>query len=69
MTPEHIRSFQKGVFHDGEMLRAESGRILTSSGSHSLVELILSEGKNREVRRLFESQELEIERLVRGRRS
>ena len=65
VTPEHIRTFQKGVYHDGDVLRAEQGRILKSNQSHSVVELTLKEGKNREVRRLFESQAIEIERLQR----
>ena len=65
VTPEHIRTLQKGVFHDEEVLKAESGRILKSNHSHSLVELILTEGKNREVRRMFETLGLEIERLQR----
>jgi 23S rRNA pseudouridine2605 synthase len=65
VTVEHIKLFQKGVYDHEDVLRAEQGRILKSNHSHSLVELTLGEGKNREVRRLFESQNLEIERLVR----
>jgi len=65
VTQEHIRAFLKGVYDREEVLRAEQGRVLKNNHSHSLVELTLSEGKNREVRRLFESQGLEIERLQR----
>ena len=65
VTPEHIRTFQKGVFNNDEVLKAESGRILKSNHSHSLVELTLTEGKNREVRRMFETLGFEIERLQR----
>lgn len=65
VTPDHIRTFLKGVYDQDEVLRAEQGRILKNSHSYSLVELVLKEGKNREVRRMFESQSLEVERLQR----
>lgn len=65
VTPEHIRTFLKGVYDQDEVLRAEHGRVLKNNHSHSLVELVLKEGKNREVRRMFESQSLEVERLQR----
>ena len=65
VTQEHIRTLQKGVYQEDEVLRAVQGRILKANGSHSLVELTLAEGKNREVRRMFEVLGLEVERLVR----
>jgi 23S rRNA pseudouridine2605 synthase len=65
VTPEHIQTLQKGVYETDEVLRAEHGRILKSNKSHSLVELTLAEGKNREVRRMFEILGFEVERLQR----
>ena len=55
----------RGVAHEGENLKAEKARVISANNSNSLVELELAEGKNREVRRLFESQGLEVNRLVR----
>jgi 23S rRNA pseudouridine2605 synthase len=39
--------------------------IVSGGRSRSVVELELSEGKNREVRRLFESQNITVKRLQR----
>jgi 23S rRNA pseudouridine2605 synthase len=65
VTPEHLRTLERGVYESDEVLRAERGRILKSNQSHSLVELTLAEGKNREVRRMFEVLGFEVERLQR----
>ena len=61
---ETLRRFTSGVWHDGEKLKAERAW-LVSRGAKSVVDLELAEGKNREVRRLFESQGLTVKRLVR----
>jgi 23S rRNA pseudouridine2605 synthase len=60
-----LETFTRGIFHEGEKLKAERAHLLSASLSRSTVELDLAEGKNREVRRLFESQGLTVKRLVR----
>jgi 23S rRNA pseudouridine2605 synthase len=65
ITPSMAALLEKGIQYEGELLRAENVRILKSAQGHSLVELTLREGKNREVRRLFESQGLVVEKLQR----
>jgi pseudouridine synthase len=57
--------FTRGIFHGGERLKAEKTRLIGSSNAKSVVELELAEGKNREVRRLFESQNCTVKRLQR----
>ena len=63
--PETARLFTQGIHHMGERLQAEEVRVLKAHKGYSLVEITLKEGKNREIRRLFESQAIEIERLQR----
>lgn len=65
VEPEMLKRFLAGVEHEGEMLKAERARIVDANNSHSIVKLELAEGKNREVRRLFETQGLVVERLQR----
>jgi len=62
---EMLGRFIRGIFHEDEKLKAEKARLISSSLSRSLVELELTEGKNREVRRLFESQGKTVKRLQR----
>jgi 23S rRNA pseudouridine2605 synthase len=53
------------VRHLGENLKAEKVRLVSASQARSVVELELAQGKNREVRRLFESQRISVMRLQR----
>jgi 23S rRNA pseudouridine2605 synthase len=51
---EIVDKLVKGLMHEGEMLKAERVRILATNNSSSLMEIELAEGKNRELRRMFE---------------
>ena len=62
---EMLKRFTQGIFDGGERLKALSARLVSGSRARSVVELELGEGKNREVRRLFESQGLSVKRLQR----
>lgn len=62
---EMLRRFTQGVFYMGERYKAEKVRLISTSNSHSIVELDLAEGKYHEVRRLFESQGRIVHRLQR----
>ncbi len=65
VEPEMLAKFTHGIFDGGEKLRAEKAFLISASKSQSVVELELSEGKNREVRRLFESQNITVKKLQR----
>ena len=65
VEPGVLTLFTRGVWHQGEELKAEKTRLISANHSQSVVELELAEGKNREERRLFESQGLKVKRLVR----
>ncbi len=65
VKPEMLALFRRGIEHEGDTLKAQKARLISASNSRSVVELDLAEGKNREVRRLFESQGLTVKQLVR----
>ena len=65
VAAEMLVQFTRGVWYQGEQLKAETARLVSASQAQSVVELELAQGKNREVRRLFESQRLTVKRLQR----
>jgi 23S rRNA pseudouridine2605 synthase len=65
VTPEMLRTFTAGIMSEGEKLQARRARLISANNTTSIVELELAEGKNREVRRLFDSQHLAVRRLQR----
>jgi len=67
VKPETLHKFTRGLASGGEELRAARARLLSANNSSSVVELELAEGKNREVRRLFEAENLTVRRLQRVR--
>ena len=62
---EMLGRFTRGVYHQGEQLKAEKARLVSAGKAQSVVELELAEGKYREVRRLFESEGMSVKRLQR----
>lgn len=65
VTATEVASFTRGIEHDGETLRAERVKVVSSNNTHSIVELELRQGKYHEVRRLFEAIGHPVETLQR----
>jgi 23S rRNA pseudouridine2605 synthase len=61
-----IESIIKGVrTDDGSFLRAKSARILRGGEKNTWLEIILDEGRNRHIRRMFAALRVEVLRLLR----
>jgi 23S rRNA pseudouridine2605 synthase len=56
-----------GVECDGELLRVKRASILRGGEKNTWLEIVLDEGRNRQIRRIFESLAIEVLRLVRVR--
>ena len=65
LNPARLRPLVEGVELDDGPAKASSARIVSSSKERTIVELVLAEGRKREVRRMFATQNIPIERLVR----
>jgi 23S rRNA pseudouridine2605 synthase len=62
---DHLAVLEAGVMHRGEPLRAASAELRKASGRESHLTITLTEGRNREVRRLLEAIGHPVTRLRR----
>lgn len=60
-----LESLVTGVRHKGDYLRVKNARLLRSGQRNSWLEVVLDEGKNRHIRRIFDKLEIQVLRLMR----
>src|ERR1700675_3627579 len=61
-----IEKLQHGLtVNDGEFLRVKSASVIRSGDRNCWLEIILDEGRNRHIRRMFETIGIEVLRLIR----
>lgn len=67
ITPAIIARLTKGVMLEDGMAAFKKLEVLRGSGANKWCRVVLMEGRNREVKRLFESQGLQVNKLKRTR--
>ena len=60
-----VRKIQQGIELDDGVARAKRARVVGSSGRRRMIEVVMVEGRKREVRRLLEAAGAPVRRLVR----
>ena len=67
LTKSNLSKIKKGLSLEGLNYQPIATRVLESNSSHSWIEMVLTEGKNREIRKILASLNLNVVRLIRKR--
>jgi 23S rRNA pseudouridine2605 synthase len=63
--PDRLRQLARGAAVDGERLSARSLRLLRAGQKNAWLEIVLDEGRNRQIRRLLAAFDIGVLRLIR----
>ena len=66
LTSSNLSNIERGVSLDGLNYKPIAAKVLERNRSYSWVEMVLTEGKNREIRKILASFNLNVERLIRS---
>ncbi len=67
VTEEDLKKLKKGVFIDGKIVRPKMIEILKHDRKNTMIRVIITEGRKREIRRMFHHIGHKVERLIRIR--
>jgi len=62
---QHLQALRHGIACDGEILSVASVERLRAGAKHAWLEIVLAEGRNRQIRRLLDALDIGVLRLVR----
>lgn len=65
VNEEHLVQISTGILIDGKMTAPAKARVLEQQQGRAVVEIVLYEGRNREIRKMCEALGLEVARLKR----
>jgi 23S rRNA pseudouridine2605 synthase len=65
VDPAQLARVEQGVIEDGERVGAKSIRLLRAGEKNCWLEIVLDEGRNRQIRRLLEAFDIGVLRLIR----
>jgi 23S rRNA pseudouridine2605 synthase len=65
VATDDVKRLVSGVELDDGHAAARSAKVLSKSSTRNILELVMAEGRKREIRRMFEALGIPVERLVR----